>query len=109
MIDEWDKSFSLFCCCVVWICLVCVFVLVCTRDMVFVTSEVLHLNGKYGIVIDSTPCLVKVWPLRVEDMQIGGKTVLAATLTVESIKQIQKSVVKERIVKSEDNQRNSNT
>lgn len=60
------------------------------RDTVYIfgpepKTKVLALNGKYGLVVDASPTLVKTWPLKVQDVNVGGKTVLATRLTYDNV------------------------
>lgn len=54
-------------------------------------SQVLELDGKHGLVVDSTPYLVRWLPLQVEDMMLhGGRLVTAAKLPTDTEKDLLK-------------------
>lgn len=51
-------------------------------------SKVLHYNDGYGLVVDATPYLCRLWPLSVESKQVKGKNLQTAVLTRNTLEEM---------------------
>ena len=53
------------------------------------------MDGEYGLIIDSTPTLCRIWPLVVRSMNLGGHDLPTAVLTCDTVDEAKKFQVKE--------------
>lgn len=60
-------------------------------------AKVLQLDGVFSLVLDSTPFMLRVMPLRVEEIEIGQTTLLATKLTHESVNTVPTNLFKDNV------------
>lgn len=63
-------------------------------------TQVMQMEGEYGLIVDSTPTLCRIWPLAVGAMNLGGQEVQTAMLTCATVDEAKRFELKETQVKS---------
>ncbi len=53
------------------------------------------MEGEYGLIIDSTPTLCRIWPLEVGSMNLGGHDLQTAVLTCDTVDEAKRFQLKE--------------